>query len=105
MPDIPTLFAAEPLSISATFDKVWVREIVISAPQIGGEAEARVMLTLFRTTENGVEPAPSEPIRMHVKDLLAGAEADSDLAAAVTALMAYINKIGIEQGVIANAQS
>jgi hypothetical protein len=31
MADIPTLFASEPLSISATYDKLWVREIVISA--------------------------------------------------------------------------
>jgi hypothetical protein len=101
MPSIPTLFASEPLSISATFDKLWVREIVISAQSVGGEAEARVTLVRFRTTETGVEEAPAEPIRLHVRDLLAGAEADADLAAAVGALMAYVAKVGVEQGVIA----
>ena len=103
MPDIPTLFAAEPLSISATYGKLWLREVVISAPVVGGEAEARVMLTRFRTTADGVEEAPAEPIRIHVTDLLAGAEADADLAAAVGALMAYVAKVGREQGVVADA--
>ena len=101
MPDIPTLYAAKPLAISATYQKLWLREVVISAHVVGGEAEARVMLTRFRTTEDGVEEAPAEPLRLHLKDLLSGADADPDLAAVVTALMNYVAKAGIEQGVIA----
>lgn len=101
MPDIPTLYAAEPLAISATYEKLWLREVVISAQQIGGEAEARVMLTRFRTTDDGVEEAPAEPLRLHLKDLLAGADADPDLAAVISAIMTYVAKAGIEQGVIA----
>ena len=101
MADIPTLYASEPLSISATFDKLWVREIVISAQSVGGEAEARVTLVRFRTTETGVEEAPAEPVRLHVRDLLAGAEADQDLAAAVGALMNYVAKVGQQEGVVA----
>ena len=101
MADIPTLYSADPLSISATYEKLWVREIVISSPTVGGEAEARVTLVRFRSTETGVEEAPAEPVRLHVRDLLAGAEADADLAAAVGALMQYVAKVGVEQGVIA----
>ena len=101
MPDIPTLYASEPLAISAVYDKLWLRECVISASTVGGEAEARVTLVRFRTTDDGVEEAPAEPVRLHVRDLLAGAEADADLAAAVGALMAYVGKVGIEQGVVA----
>lgn len=101
MPDIPVLYCAEPLTYAATFDRIWVREIVVSSPQIGGEAEARVMLTRFRTTETGVEEAPAEPLRLHLKDLLSGADADPDLAAAISAIMTYVAKAGIEQGVIA----
>ena len=101
MADIPTLFASEPLDVPAkVFDKLWVREIVLSSPT-GGEAEARVTLVRFRTTDDGVEEAPAEPVRLHVRDLLAGAEADADLAAAVGALMNYVAKVGIEQGVVA----
>jgi hypothetical protein len=100
MPSIPTLFASEPLSYAATYDRLWVREIVVSSVT-GGEAEARVTLVRFRSTEDGVEEAPAEPVRLHVRDLLAGAEADADLAAAVGALMQYVAKVGIEQGVVA----
>lgn len=101
MPNIPTLFASEPLAISATYDKLWVREIVISSPTVGGEAEARVTLVRFRSTDDGVEEAPAEPVRLHVKDLLAGADADADLAAAVGALMQYVGKVGVAEGVVA----
>jgi hypothetical protein len=101
MADIPTLFSSEPLAISATYDKLWVREIVISSPTVGGEAEARVTLVRFRSTDDGVEEAPAEPIRLHVTDLLAGADADADLAAAVGALMAYVAKVGQQEGVVA----
>ena len=103
MPDIPTLYTSPDatVSINAVFDRIWLREVVISAPQIGGEAEARVMLTRFRTTADGVEEAPAEPLRLHLKDLLAGADADPDLAAVVTALMRYVAKAGIAEGLIA----
>jgi hypothetical protein len=104
MPEIPTLYASEPLSISATYEKLWVREIVISSPTVGGEAEARVTLVRFRSTDDGVEEAPAEPIRLHVRDLLAGADSDPDLAAAVGALMAYVAKVGVEQGVVATPE-
>ena len=103
MPDIPTLYTAPSatVSINAVYDRIWLREVVISAPQIGGEAEARVMLTRFRTTDDGVEEAPAEPLRLHLTDLLAGADADPDLAAVVESLMKYVAKAGIEQGIIA----
>ncbi len=103
MPDIPTLYTSPDatVSINAVYDRIWLREVVISAPVVGGEAEARVMLTRFRTTDTGVEEAPAEPLRLHLKDLLSGADADPDLAAVVTALMNYVAKAGIEQGLIA----
>ena len=104
MPDIPTLYCAEPLAISATYDKLWVREIVIASPTVGGDAEARVTLVRFRSTEAGVEEAPAEPIRLHVRDLLAGADSDPDLAAAVGALMNYVGKVGVAEGVIATPE-
>ena len=103
MPDIPTLYTSPDatVSINAVYDRIWLREVVISAPQIGGEAEARVMLTRFRTTADGVEEAPAEPLRLHLTDLLAGADADPDLAAVVESLMKYVAKAGIAEGLIA----
>ncbi len=103
MPNIPTLYTSPDatVSINAMYDRIWLREVVISAPQVGGEAEARVMLARYRLTETGVEEAPAEPLRLHLRDLLAGADADPDLAAVVESLMKYVAKAGIEQGLIA----
>ena len=103
MPDIPVLYTSPDatVSINAVYDRVWLREVVIQASQIGGEAEARVMLARYRLTDTGVEEAPAEPLRLHLRDLLAGADADPDLAAALTAIMAYVAKAGVAEGVIA----
>ena len=103
MPDIPVLYTSPDatVSINAVYDRVWLREVVIQASQIGGEAEARVMLARYRLTDDGVEEAPAEPLRLHLRDLLAGADADPDLANAIGAIMAYVAKAGIAEGVIA----
>lgn len=98
---IETLYAAAPTVINATFDKIWVEEIVISALTLGGEVTARVRLRKFRTTEDGAEFSPDPAETLTVEELLAGAEADNDLAAAVGSIMNYVAKIGREQGVVA----
>jgi len=52
MPDIPVLYTSPDatVSINAVYDPVWLREVVIQASQIGGEAEARAMLARYRRT-------------------------------------------------------
>lgn len=99
--EIPTLYASQPISISATYDKIWVEEIVISAPEVGGDATARVRLRHFRTTESGAEPSPDTGVLLRVDALLSAAAQDPDLATAVQALMAYVSKVGQENGVVA----
>lgn len=98
---IDTLFAQNPTVINATFDKVWVEEIVISAPDLGGDATARVKLRKFRSTDDGAEFSPDPGEWITVEGILSGAEADPDLAAAVASLMAYVAKAGRQQGLIA----
>ena len=98
---IETLYAAAPTVINATFDKIWIEEIVISAMSLGGEATARVRLRKFRTTEADAEFSPDPAETLTVEEVLAGAEADAGLAAAVGAMINYVAKIGREKGVIA----
>lgn len=97
---IDTLFAASPHVINATYDKVWVSEIVISAPDLGGDAQARVLLRKFRSTESGAEFSPEASEWITVDSIIAGAESDPDLAAAVGSLMAYVAKVGRERGIV-----
>jgi hypothetical protein len=98
---VPTLFAAEPLTIAATFDKVWVSEIIIAADDPAIDATARVKLRRFRTVADAVDFSPEPPIWLEVNDLLATSATDPQLASVVSGLMSYVARIGIEQGVVA----
>ena len=98
---VPTLAAANPTIINATYPSIFVEEAVISG-ELNGDFNARVRLRKFRTLEDGTgEFAPDAGEWLQVDSLLAGAETDPDLAAVVGSLMAYVAKVGIEQGVIA----
>jgi hypothetical protein len=98
---VPTLSAANPTVINATYPSIFVEEVVLSG-ELNGDFNARVRLRKFRTLEDGTgEFAPDAGEWLTVDSLLAGAETDPDLAAVVGSLMAYVAKVGREQGVIA----
>jgi hypothetical protein len=98
---VPTLAAANPTILNATYPSIFVEEVVISG-QLNADFNARVRLRKFRTLPDGSgEFAPEGGEWLQVDSLLAGAETDPDLAAVVGSLMAYVAKVGIEQGVIA----
>lgn len=101
---IKTLFAATPSVINATYDKVWIEEIVISAPDPGGDASARVKLRKFRSTEDGAEFSPDPWQWISVEGIVEKGQSDPDLELAIDSLMAYISRIAIEQGVVADSE-
>ena len=97
---IDTLLSADPLLIPAkSYDAVWVEEIVISAPDPLAAVTARVRLRRFCRDDGALEPEQGK--WLEVEDVLTGAEADPELGAVVSSLMAYVAKIGRENGVIA----
>lgn len=98
---LPILYAETPLSVPATtFDKVWIELIEITAPSPDEDATARVRLRRFQTA-NGVSELERGSAMLVVENIIANSETDPDLAAAVNALMAYVAKKGIAEGVIA----
>jgi hypothetical protein len=100
--ELPLLIAAQPLAVPArTYDRVWIEAIEITAPSPSGDATARVRLRRFDVDESGVVHTEPDSQKLEVENLLASAQSDPDLAAAVGSLMAYIAKVGIQQGVIA----
>lgn len=100
--DVPVLAAATPVTIPAkVFDKIWVEEVVIAAPDPNGDVTARIKTRRFSTTDGIAVLEPSAGEWIEVKDVLATASSDTDLAAVVDALMRYIAKVGAQQGVIA----
>ena len=100
---IETLYAQNPTVINAVFDKIWVEEIVISAPELNSDAQARVRLRKFRTTESGGEFSPEQAETITVDSIISGSRSDQDLANAILYLMNYIAKKGIESGIIAQS--
>lgn len=100
--DLPLLMAAQPLVVPArNYDRIWVEAIEISAPSPSGDATATVRLRRFGVDESGVVHTEPESQRLQVTDIISKAGDDADLANAIEALMAYIGKVGIEEGVIA----
>ena len=98
---IPVLSAADPVTIPATvYDKVWVEEVVISAPDPNGEVTARVRLRRFAAVEGRAELEPAAGQWLEVRDVLTGADTDPDLGNVVSALMLYVAKLGRERGVV-----
>lgn len=98
---IPTLTAATPLTVPAkVYDKIWVEEVVISAPDPNGDASARVRLRKFTVVDGVAELEPTPGNWLQINDLLANSETDADLAQVVSSLMAYIAKVGAAEGVI-----
>lgn len=102
--NLPLLMAAQPLTVPArNYDRVWIEVVDISAPTPAGDATARVRLRRFAVEEGEVYVEPDSQL-IQVDNILEKAQTDTDLADAVTALMAYIAKAGIEQGVIAQGE-
>lgn len=99
---IKTLFAASPNVINATYDRVWIQEIVISAPSPDGDAQARACLRKYRSTDTGSEFAPDAGEWLTVENVLAESANDPDLAAAIAPLMAFIAKRAAAQGLVAH---
>lgn len=98
---ITTLQAAAPAYIPAkTYDKIWVEEVIIYAPDPNGEASARVRLRKFSVVDGVAELEPDPGTWLQINNILSDSETDADLSQVVTSLMAYIAKVGIAQGVI-----
>lgn len=93
MADLAPLFTPNPITIpAATYNLAWVREVVVSAPDIGGDATASVTLVLYRNTPGGCEQSPTEPQRLVVENLLHQSASDPELKTAIAALMSAIAK-------------
>lgn len=98
---VPILVAASPTTIpEKTFDKIWVEQIIVSAPDPNGDAFARVTVRKFGVFDGVAELSP-EMFFLDVPGVLSGAATDPDLDLALSSLMTYVKKVGVAQGVIA----
>ena len=115
MPSLPIFPANESTVIpEKVYDRIWVKQIIIHAPDPNGEVRGNVKLTkygMFPTgeqDENGNNTFLAETwdesndIWIKVEDMLQKSEEDSDMNMALQALLAYVYKLGVMEGVITN---
>jgi len=101
MADLPILNAVDPTVIPAkTYDRVWVEEIVIRAPDPNGDVNGEVKLHKYGLFDGVAELDPNGGQWIRVDNMLAKSSEDADLKAAISALLAYVGKIGAENKII-----
>jgi len=115
MPNLPIFPANETSTIPAkVYDKIWVKEIVIKAPDPNGEAFGEVKLSKYGMIDTGEVDGEGNPIVkaemwpdsndiwLRVDNMLTTADSDADLDTALQALLGYVYKLGVANGIITN---
>lgn len=101
MTELPIFNAVNPTTIpSKTYDRIWVEEIVIRAPDPNGDAVAEVKLHKYGLFDGIAELEPGNGQWIRVEDVLSQSSSDQDLNTAINSLLLYINKIGQINGII-----
>jgi len=101
MADLPILNAVNPVVIpSKTYDKVWIEEIVIRAPDPNGDVTGEVKLHKYGMFDGIAELEPGNGQWIRVDNMLQKSETDTNLQTAMIALITYITEVGIENGII-----
>jgi len=104
---LPVLVPADPSIIPAkTYDKLWVQDVMISAPHPTGDAMCSVRMTKFGVFDGVPELEPgNNGIWMNIEGILAKSVEDNDLANIIQSLLLYIQKVGIEKGIVAESST
>ena len=110
MADLPILNAADPSEIPAkVYDRVWVEEVIISAPDPNSDITGEVKLHkygMFPSVDeegNEIEVAELDPQGGHwirVANMLEKADTDANLQAAMTGIIGYVAQLGVENNII-----
>lgn len=99
---LPVLSATNPTTVPAkVYDKWWISNININAPDPNGDAYASVSLVKFATNEDDSASVSNEYVNLDMNALLSGASSDPELASVIIGLMNYIMKVGQSRGIIA----
>lgn len=103
MPQLPIFNATDPKIIPAkTYDRIWVEEIIIRAPDPNGDAFGEVKLHKYGVFNGVAELDPTGGEWIKVDNMLSKADSDNDLQVAISALLAYVGKVGVENNIISS---
>lgn len=101
MADLPILNAAEPTEIPAkVYDRVWVQEVIIRAPDPNEDILGEVKLHKYGMFDGKAELDPSGGKWIRVDNMLEKSDTDPDLQAAMGSIIAYVAKLGVENNMV-----
>ena len=101
MANLPVLNAADPTTIpEKVYDRVWVEEVVIKAPDPNGEVIGEVKLHKYGMIDGVAELDPNGGKWIVVEDMLEKSNEDSDLQTAMGAIINYLAKLGVENNIV-----
>lgn len=103
MADLPILNAVDPTVIPAkNYDRVWIEEIVIRAPDPNGDVTGEVKLHKYGMFDGVAELEPGNGQWIRVDNMLQKSDTDANLQTAITALIGYVTQLGAENNIISN---
>ncbi len=105
MTSLPVLYANNPTTVPAkTYDKIWIEEIIVRAPDPNGDISGEVKLHKYGIFNDIAELDPNGGQWIRLEKLLSLSETDIDLQNAMSSLISYIAKIGQDQSIISTQQ-
>src|SRR6056300_1616377 len=97
MADLPILNAVDPAVIPAkTYDRVWIEEIVIRAPDPNGDVTGEVKLHKYGMFDDVAELEPGNGQWVRVENMLEKSDTDANLQTAMNALIGYVMQLGVD---------
>jgi hypothetical protein len=100
---IPDFIAKDPISLGP-FDRYWLAELVISMPQIGGEASVSALFAPYRNDDGVITSPPLPPARLTASNLFASANEDPELALAIEVIGRAVLKLGVSQDLLVSPE-
>lgn len=100
---IPDFIAKDPISLGP-FDRYWLAELVISIPQIGGEASVSALFAPYRNDDGVITSPPLPPVRLTASNLFATASEDPELALAIEVIGKSVLKLGVSQDLLVSPE-
>lgn len=101
MTNLPILNAANPEVIPAkTYDRIWIEEIVIRAPDPNGDILGEVKLRKYGMFDSVAEFEPGNGQWIRVNNILEQSNSNETLQTAMSTLIAYVTQIAVENGIV-----
>ena len=100
---LPILNAKEPTVIpEKTYNRVWVEEVAIKAPDPNGEVIGEVKMHKYGMFDGVAELEPNGGEWIRIDNMLEKSTSDPELASAMSSLISYVMKLGKQKNIISD---